>query len=79
VQERRYWRAYMRAYEDTIRHTATDHAPWIVVPADDKVRAHAVVAQAIVDALEDLDLALPPLTPSRRRDLARARRTLIQS
>jgi PPK2 family polyphosphate:nucleotide phosphotransferase len=79
VQERRYWRAYMRAYEDTIRHTATEHAPWIVVPADDKVRAHAVVAQAIVDALKDLDLALPPLTPSRRRDLARARRTLIQS
>jgi len=79
VQERRYWRAYMRAYEDTIRHTATAHAPWIVVPADDKVRAHAVVAQAIVDALQDLDLTLPPLTPARRRDLARARRTLIQS
>ncbi len=79
VEERRHWREYMDAYEDMIRHTATAHAPWIVVPADDKLRAHAVVSHVIVEALEGLDLAFPPLTPSRRRDLAQARRSLVKS
>jgi PPK2 family polyphosphate:nucleotide phosphotransferase len=79
VKERECWHAYMRAYEDVIRHTATPHAPWIVVPADDKTRAHAIVSQAIVTALEALDLALPPLTAARRRALAQARRSLVKS
>jgi PPK2 family polyphosphate:nucleotide phosphotransferase len=79
VQESRHWREYMKAYEDTIRHTATAHAPWIVVPADDKMRAHAVVSEVIVDALDSLDLEFPRLTPARRRDLARARRSLVKS
>ncbi len=79
VQERGYWHAYMRAYEDAIRHTATPHAPWIVVPADDKTRAHAIVSQSIVTALEALDLELPPLTAARRRALAQARRSLVKS
>jgi len=79
VQESHHWREYMSAYEDTIRHTATSHAPWIVVPADDKTRAHAVVSQVIIDALDSLDLDFPQLTAARRRDLARARRTLVKS
>jgi PPK2 family polyphosphate:nucleotide phosphotransferase len=79
VQERAFWPAYMRAYEDAIRHTATPHAPWIVVPADDKTRAHAIVSQAIVTALEAIDLDLPPLTAARRRALAQARRSLVKS
>jgi len=79
VQESRHWHEYMKAYEETIRHTATPHAPWIVVPADDKMRAHAAVSQVIVDALEELALAFPPLTPARRRDLAQARRSLVKS
>jgi len=79
VQERQHWREYMKAYQDTICQTATPHAPWIVVPADDKTRAHAVVSQVIVDALEALDLAFPPITPARRRDLAKARRSLVKS
>ncbi len=79
VQERQHWKAYMRAYEDAIRHTAAPYAPWIVVPADDKTRAHAVVSQAIVSALERLDLDLPPLTAARRRSLALARRSLVKS
>src|SRR5262249_16740025 len=56
VAESRHWREYMNAYEDTIRHTATDDAPWVVVPADDKTRMHALVSQAIVERLESLDL-----------------------
>ena len=79
VAERRHWRAYMRAYEHTIRHTAAPHAPWVVVPADDKARAHAIVSRVIIEALEDLDLDFPALTPGRRRDLARARSILIKS
>jgi PPK2 family polyphosphate:nucleotide phosphotransferase len=79
VQERRYWRAYMRAYQDTIRHTATPHAPWIVVPADDKTRAHALVSAAIVDALDALDLEYPRVSAARRRELAQARRSLVES
>jgi len=69
----------MKAYEDTIQNTATPHAPWIVVPADDKTRMHAIVSQAIVETLESLDLAFPPVTAARRRDLALARRTLVKS
>src|SRR5262249_52766212 len=59
LAERSCWRAYMEAYDDAIRHTATKHAPWIVVPADDKKFARAVVAAAIIDALSRLKLAFP--------------------
>jgi len=79
VRESQHWRQYMNAYEETIRHTAKPHAPWIVVPADDKTRMHAIVSQAIVETLESLDLAFPSVTTARRRDLARARRTLVKS
>jgi PPK2 family polyphosphate:nucleotide phosphotransferase len=79
VRESRHWHAYMRAYEDTIRHTATPHAPWIVVPADDKTRAHALVSAAIVDALDALDLKFPRVSAARRRELAQARRSLVKS
>jgi PPK2 family polyphosphate:nucleotide phosphotransferase len=79
VQERRHWSAYMAAYEDTIRHTATPHAPWIVVPADDKTRTHAIVSETIIETLESLDLAFPPVTPARRRELARARALVARS
>jgi PPK2 family polyphosphate:nucleotide phosphotransferase len=76
VTERQSWDAYMRAYEDMIRHTSTPHAPWYVVPADHKWVARLVVAAAIVDTLRGLDLSPPPLDPERRRALAAARATL---
>ena len=76
VHERERWDDYMAAYEDMIRHTSSPHAPWIVVPADRKWFAHHVVAAAIVDALEQLDLKLPKLNAKQRRDLATARRKL---
>ena len=76
VHERERWDDYMGAYEDMIRHTSSPHAPWIVVPADRKWFAHQVVAAAIVDALEQLDLKLPKLNAKQRRDLATARRQL---
>jgi PPK2 family polyphosphate:nucleotide phosphotransferase len=79
VEERRHWREYMDCYDEAIRHTATPHAPWIVVPANDKKRARAIVARVVIDALEGLDLSFPPLNAARKRDLTRARRLLLRA
>jgi hypothetical protein len=59
-----------------IRETATPHAPWIVVPADKKWFARLVVAAAVADAMEELDLAFPKVTDAQRKELAAARRVL---
>ena len=67
----------MRAYEDAIRNTATDEAPWYVVPADNKWFTRVVVAAAVIDALASLDLAYPEVGPEQRRELLRVRRTLL--
>jgi PPK2 family polyphosphate:nucleotide phosphotransferase len=76
VDERKRWGDYMRAYEDMIRHTSTPHAPWIVVPADRKWYARCVVASAIVDGLESLDLQFPKIDAGKRRELKRVREAL---
>jgi PPK2 family polyphosphate:nucleotide phosphotransferase len=74
--ERRHWREYMEAYEDTIRATATSDAPWYVVPADNKWFTRLVVAAAVVDALDSLDLEYPRVTQAQRKQLAAARAEL---
>ncbi|MBK6337599.1 MAG: polyphosphate kinase 2 family protein [Betaproteobacteria bacterium] len=76
VTERGHWDAYMAAYEAAIRATAARHAPWYVVPADNKWYTRLVVAAAIVDAMEGLDLAYPTIDEAQRRELAAARATL---
>jgi PPK2 family polyphosphate:nucleotide phosphotransferase len=76
VLERQEWQKYQHAFADAIRATSHRHAPWYVVPADHKWFAQAVVADVIVQTLEDLDLSFPKLAASQRRTLARARRTL---
>jgi len=76
VHERGYWDEYMRAYEDMIRHTATPHAPWHVVPADNKWYTRLVVASTIVDALDDLHLSFPRVGAEKRQELAEAKRLL---
>ena len=76
VTERGHWDAYMAAYEAAIRATAARHAPWYVVPADNKWYTRLVVAAAIVDAMESLDLAYPTIDEAQRRELAAARATL---
>ena len=75
--ERAHWKEYMKAYEDMIRHTSTPDAPWYVVPADHKWFTHAVVAEAIVHALEGLHLAYPEVGPARQKELRAARRALV--
>jgi PPK2 family polyphosphate:nucleotide phosphotransferase len=76
VREREHWDEYMTAYEDMIRHTSSAHAPWYVVPADNKWFSRIIVAAAIVAALESLKLAFPRLDSAKRKELEEARRLL---
>ncbi len=78
VRERTHWKAYMAAYEEAIRATATEHAPWFVVPADQKWFTRLVVAAAIVEALEKLDLSFPKVSHAKRKELALAREQLAR-
>jgi PPK2 family polyphosphate:nucleotide phosphotransferase len=76
IHERDYWDDYQNAYEDAIRHTAAEHAPWYVVPADHKWFTHLVVASVIVETLAELDLSYPKVGVAQRKELQEARKTL---
>jgi len=76
AKERAFWKDYMAAYEDMIRATSTEEAPWYVVPADNKWFTRAVVAAAIIDALASLNLSYPEVGPAQQKELAAARRLL---
>ena len=78
VKERAYWNDYMKAYEQAIRATASMHAPWYVVPADNKWYTRLVVAAAIVEAMERLAFAYPTVDAAQRKQLAAARATLAK-
>lgn len=77
VRERSKWGAYMKAYEDAIRSTASDHAPWYVVPSDHKWFQRLVVAEAIVDALRRVGPRFPRLDSGQRKEQDRARALLL--
>lgn len=79
IKERAHWDDYMKAYEETIRATATEDAPWFVVPADNKWFTRVVVSSAIIDSLAALDLKYPRLTAAQRAELATAKETLLAS
>jgi PPK2 family polyphosphate:nucleotide phosphotransferase len=76
VHERKFWGDYMRAYEEAIRATASTHAPWFVVPADTKWFTRLVVAAAIVEAVERLDLAYPKVDAKKKKELSTVRAAL---
>jgi PPK2 family polyphosphate:nucleotide phosphotransferase len=76
LREQERWTDYMDAYETAIRHTATDHAPWVVVPANHKWFARLVVVAAIIDALEELHLDFPKLTAEKRKELDEGQKIL---
>jgi PPK2 family polyphosphate:nucleotide phosphotransferase len=76
LHERDYWDRYQEAYEDMIRHTASKHAPWYVVPADNKWFTHLVVSAAIAETLEDLNLSYPKVDAKKNKELQSARRLL---
>ena len=73
VREREFWDDYMEVYEEMIRQTASPAAPWYVVPADNKWFTRLVVAAAVVEALESLDLSYPRVSDAMREELALAR------
>jgi PPK2 family polyphosphate:nucleotide phosphotransferase len=76
AKEREYWGDYMKAYEDTIRNTAAKHAPWYVVPADNKWFTRIVVAAAVIDTLASLDLEYPHMSDEKLKELASVERAL---
>jgi PPK2 family polyphosphate:nucleotide phosphotransferase len=76
--ERAYWDDYMNAYEEMIQETATKHAPWYVVPADNKWFTRVIVGAAVVDALADLDLAYPKVGEDKLKELATAKSKLLK-
>ena len=79
VEERKYWRRYMRAYEACLGATSTADSPWYVVPADDKKNARLIVSRIIVDTLAGLKMRYPKLSEARLRELRSIRRELAKS
>ncbi len=79
LAERKYWDDYQRVYAKCIAATSTKHAPWYVVPADDKENARLIVSRIVLDTLEDLKLSYPKVTPARRRELKALRKQLARS
>jgi PPK2 family polyphosphate:nucleotide phosphotransferase len=77
VNERQHWNEYMEAYEDMIRNTASENAPWFVVPANNKWYTRTVVAGAVIEALASLNLEFPKLDKKKLEDLKIAREELI--
>jgi PPK2 family polyphosphate:nucleotide phosphotransferase len=78
IHERKYWTHYMKAYEACLSATSTHHAPWYVVPADDKENARLIVSQIILDTLNAIKMAYPKTTPKRRRELESIRKQLTK-
>jgi len=77
ASERDYWDDYMEAYEEMIQGTATKEAPWYVVPADNKWFTRVVVASAVIETLDSLDLAYPKVDESKLKELAAAKKKLL--
>jgi PPK2 family polyphosphate:nucleotide phosphotransferase len=78
IEERNYWKQYMKAYEACLSATSTHAAPWYVVPADDKGNAQLIVSRIILDALKRLRMTYPKSSSERRRELQAIRKRLTQ-
>ena len=77
IRERKYWDDYQKAYEEMIENTATEYAPWYVVPADNKWFTRLVVSTVVVQTLESLNLAYPKMDEAKRKELEGAKKVLI--
>jgi len=77
IHERKYWDDYQEAYEEMIRKTATKHAPWYVVPADNKWFSRLVISSVVVDTLESLNLAYPKVADKKKKELEAAKKVLL--
>jgi PPK2 family polyphosphate:nucleotide phosphotransferase len=78
IEERKFWKQYMKAYEECLRATSTRDAPWYVVPADDKENARLIVSQIVLDTLEGLKMTYPKSSAKRRQELQSIRKRLAK-
>jgi PPK2 family polyphosphate:nucleotide phosphotransferase len=78
IHERKFWKHYMRAYEECLSATSSHHAPWYVVPADDKDNARLIVSRIVLDALHELKMAYPKTTSKREKELKSIRKLLTE-
>jgi PPK2 family polyphosphate:nucleotide phosphotransferase len=78
IEERKFWKRYMKAYEDCLGATSTDDAPWYVVPADDKENARLIVSQIVLDTFEGLKMTYPKTSDVRRAELHAIRAQLTK-
>jgi PPK2 family polyphosphate:nucleotide phosphotransferase len=78
MHERKYWKQYTKAYEACLSATSTHHAPWYVVPADDKENARLAVSQIVLDAFHEMKMAYPKTTAKRERELKSIRKLLAK-
>jgi PPK2 family polyphosphate:nucleotide phosphotransferase len=77
IKERGFWKDYMEAYEEMVQNTATKDAPWYVVPADNKWYTRLIIASAIVEALNELDLKFPDVDKKKKKELDQIRQSLV--
>jgi len=78
MTEREFWKDYMSAYEDCFTATSTKHAPWYIVPADDKQNARLIASEILLEALRELDPRYPEPTPERLKELQAFRKVLLK-
>jgi PPK2 family polyphosphate:nucleotide phosphotransferase len=76
LRERALWKDYMRAYEMCLSETSTKHAPWYVVPADDKLNARLIISHVIVSTLKSLQVDFPAVDADQGKEVERMRRLL---
>ena len=78
IEERKFWKQYMQAYEDCLGATSTSDAPWYVVPADDKENARLIISEIVLDTFRSLKLAYPKPSAEHRRELQAIRKQLVK-
>jgi len=78
IEERKFWKDYVKAYETCLGATSTEHAPWHVVPADDKENARLIISQILLDTLKALKMSYPRPDRERRKELQSLRKLLAK-
>jgi PPK2 family polyphosphate:nucleotide phosphotransferase len=78
IEERKFWKDYIRAYEKALSATSTKQAPWYIVPADDKLSTRLIVSRIVLDTMEALKLSFPKTSAARRRELRLLRKKLAK-
>jgi polyphosphate kinase 2 (PPK2 family) len=76
IEERKFWKRYMKAYEECLSATSTSDSPWYVVPADDKENARLIVSQIVLDTFENLKMSWPKVSAERHKELQSIRERL---